>query len=208
MDAKLSKKRRSFWLKELHRWHWISSAICLVGTLLFALTGITLNHAGAIESRPAVTTRTAEAPPDVQAALRAGPKAGRSALPPAAASWLDRTLGVATAGREAEWQAGEVYVALPRPGGDAWLTVDRQDGAVLYERTERGWVSYLNDLHKGRNTGLGWTVFIDVFAVACLVFCLTGLWLLQLHSHNRPSTWPLVGFGLAVPVVLLVLFVH
>jgi hypothetical protein len=36
---------RSFWLKHLHRWHWISAAACLVGMLLFAATGITLNHA-------------------------------------------------------------------------------------------------------------------------------------------------------------------
>ncbi len=208
MDPKLAKKRRSAWLKELHRWHWISSAICLVCTLLFAATGITLNHAGLIESRPAVTTREAVAPDPVQAALRAGPKTGKAILPDEAASWLDRTLGIATRGREAEWQEGEVYVSLPRPGGDSWLTVDRRDGATLYERTDRGWISYLNDLHKGRHTGLAWTVFIDVFAVACLVFCLTGLWLLQLHSHNRPTTWPLVGIGLAVPVVLLVVFVH
>ena len=184
MDIASRKKRRSWWLKQLHQWHWISSAICLVGTLLFAVTGITLNHAGLIESRPVVTTREAAAPDAVQAALRAGPKTGKAILP------------------------REVYVSLPRPGGDSWLTVDRADGAVLYERTDRGWISFLNDLHKGRNTGVAWTLFIDVFAAACLVFCLTGLWLLQLHSHNRPSTWPLVGFGLAVPVFLLVIFVH
>ena len=42
-------QRRAFWMRQLHQWHWISSALCLVGLLLFALTGITLNHAGAIE---------------------------------------------------------------------------------------------------------------------------------------------------------------
>ena len=75
------------------------------------------------------------------------------------------------AGREAEWSKDEVYVALPRPGGDAWLSIDLEGGEVRYERTDRGWISYLNDLHKGRNTGEAWSWFIDIFAVACLVFC-------------------------------------
>ena len=34
---------RSFWLKQLHSWHWISAALSLVGMILFAVTGITLN---------------------------------------------------------------------------------------------------------------------------------------------------------------------
>ncbi|MEP7243522.1 MAG: PepSY-associated TM helix domain-containing protein, partial [Gammaproteobacteria bacterium] len=28
------QKRRVFWLKQLHQWHWISAAICLVAMLL------------------------------------------------------------------------------------------------------------------------------------------------------------------------------
>jgi len=54
--------RRAFWLKHVHQWHWISSAVCLVGMLLFAVTGITLNHAGQIEARPRVAERQAVLP--------------------------------------------------------------------------------------------------------------------------------------------------
>ena len=36
----------------------------------------------------------------------------------------------------AEWSKGEVYVPLPRPGGDAWATIDREDGKVSV-RTDR-----------------------------------------------------------------------
>ena len=46
---------RSFWLRQFQRWHWISAAICLIGMVLFAATGITLNHAGSLESKPVVT---------------------------------------------------------------------------------------------------------------------------------------------------------
>ena len=77
-----------------------------------------------------------------------------------------------------------------------------------YERTERGWISYFNDLHKGRNAGPAWGWFIDLFAVACIVFTATGLFLLQLHARQRRSTWPLVALGLLIPALLALLFIH
>ena len=49
------KSRKAFWLKQLHMWHWMSSAVSLIGLLLFAVTGFTLNHAADIEATPVVT---------------------------------------------------------------------------------------------------------------------------------------------------------
>ena len=49
--------RRAWWMKQLRTWHWISGALCLVAMLLFAVTGITLNHAAQIEGKPAVVTK-------------------------------------------------------------------------------------------------------------------------------------------------------
>ena len=71
-----------------------------------------------------------------------------------------------------------------------------------------GWVAYLNDLHKGRNAGKVWYWFIDVFAVACIVFAVTGFGLTWLHARQRPSTWPLLGLGLLIPVVIALIFIH
>ena len=76
-------------------------------------------------------------------------------------------------------------------------------------RTHRARLDLLpNDLHKGRNTGPAWAWFIDVFAIACIVFTVTGLFLLQMHARQRPTTWPWVGLGLLVPVLLALIFVH
>ncbi|HSC81351.1 MAG TPA: PepSY-associated TM helix domain-containing protein, partial [Chitinolyticbacter sp.] len=74
--------------------------------------------------------------------------------------------------------------------------------------TDRGWVAYFNDLHKGRSAGAAWAWFIDAFAVTALIFCITGLFLLHLHAGNRPLTWPLVGAGLVVPLLLALAFIH
>ncbi|MCI1003961.1 PepSY-associated TM helix domain-containing protein [Herbaspirillum sp. C7C8] len=208
------QKRRAFWLKQLHQWHWISSGICLVAMLVFAATGLTLNHAAQIEAKPQVTHRKATLPAPLLASLRQQAEAAdanggsKSPLPAALRDWTERELAVSVDHHDAEWSADELYVALPRPGGDAWLRVGLEDGQVEYEKTDRGWISYFNDLHKGRNTGVAWSWFIDVFAVACLVFCITGLFLLQMHAGKRPATWPLVALGLVAPLLLALLFIH
>lgn len=207
MPALSVAKNRSWWLHQLRAWHWISSAVCLIGMLLFAFTGITLNHAADI---PASSTQTLieRSLPAAQQALLAGIREGKAPLPAALAVWISTELGVQAAGREAEWSEFEVYLALPGPGADAWLSIDRETGLLHYERNHRGWIATLNDLHKGRDTGAAWRGFIDVFSAACIVFCLTGLLLLALHAGTRPLTWPLVGLGLVAPLLLLILFIH
>jgi len=210
MTAAAGPPARAWWLKTLHRWHWISSAVALLGMLLFAATGLTLNHAARIEAHPVVVDRKAQLPAPLLAAqaASAGEKKHDAPLPAALADWVAGALRVDVHGRSAEWSPDEIYVAMPRPGGDAWVRIDRTSGEAEFEDTERGWVSTLNDLHKGRNAGTAWSWFIDAFAVACLVFTVTGLVILQMHAGNRPGTWPLVGLGVVVPVLLALLFIH
>jgi uncharacterized protein len=205
------QRRRAWWLKTLHQWHWVSASLCLVGMLLFAVTGITLNHASQIEAAPQVTTRTATLPAALLAQL-APPDAGGGPVAPAVRQWLSQALqadlDTPAARAPAEWSPEEAYLALPRPGGDAWLRIARDSGEAEYELTDRGWVSYLNDLHKGRHAGTAWSGFLDVFALACLVFAGTGLFILKLHAEQRPATWPLAALGLVAPLLLALLFIH
>ncbi len=195
------------YLGSLRQWHWISSAVCLVGMLLFAITGITLNHAAQIQTEPNILTVEASLPPAVLAQIVV-PEQSKAPLPEVVKDWLRRDHAIVVHTQQAEWSDEEIYLSLPRPGGDAWLSIDLVSGELLYERTERGWISYFNDLHKGRNTGSAWSWFIDIFSVACIIFCVTGLLLLVRYADTRPSTWPLVGLGVLVPLILIILFIH
>ncbi|MDO4683672.1 MAG: PepSY-associated TM helix domain-containing protein [Lautropia sp.] len=227
-------RRRAAWLRTLHQWHWISAAICLAAMLLFSLTGLTLNHASLFEARPRVSSHSDTLPPgplntlaramekagDSAAAASAGPPDGATApgagsqgprkapLPPDVSDWIRQQWQISTADRIAEWSEDEVFLSMPRPGGDAWLRIDPESGEIEYENTDNGWVSYFNDLHKGRHTGGAWRWFIDLVAIACLIFLITGLWIMKIHAASRPTTWPLVGFGLLLPVLLMLLLVH
>lgn len=198
---------RGFWLRTLHQWHWISSAVCLIGMLLFAATGISLNHAAKIEATPQVRNQQLTLPAPLLKALGTREE-GNAPLPARVSDWLGRELDISVGQRPAEWSPEEIYLSMPGPGMDAWLSIDRESGAVEFEKTRRGWVSYFNDLHKGRNAGPAWGWFLDIFAVACLVFCITGLFLLHLHARQRRLTWPLVGLGLLIPLLIALLLIH
>ncbi|QJU60450.1 hypothetical protein HL653_04235 [Sphingomonas sp. AP4-R1] len=198
---------RGWWLKQLHTWHWISAAVSLIGMFLFALTGVTLNHAASIPAHPQVVQKSGTLPLSLLRLLKATPAEG-APMPAPVAQAVAGQVGLDPSGRAGEWSDDEVYVAMPRPGGDAWVSVNRASGAISSEVTRQGWISLLNDLHKGRNTGLGWRLFIDAFAAAALLFTGTGLLLLQFHAKHRKKTWPLVGLGFAVPLIIAIIFIH
>jgi hypothetical protein len=201
---------RARYLKQLLRWHWISSALALAGMLMFSITGITLNHAAQIEARPTTTHHTARLPVALLRELQdtVAQRKHKNTPPARLIEWAASQWQVDVRGNRAEWSDDELYIALPRAGGDAWLRVGLVDGVVEYEQTERGWVSWFNDLHKGRNTGPVWAWFIDLFAVICIMFCVTGLLILQIHAANRPLVWPVLGLGILIPVLLTLLFLH
>ena len=200
-------KQRLKKLFDWRTWHWMSSAVCLVGLLLFALTGITLNHASEIEAKPHTQAHEAVVPEALLSALKAS--AANNTLPHSFVSWYQsQTDATLPALKQLQWSDYELYVAMPRAGGDGWFSVALDSGEFYQEITDRGWVSYLNDLHKGRNTGFAWRMFIDVFSLACVVFSVTGLWLLYKHSRARKSTWPLVAAGLVLPALVLMFPAH
>ena len=110
-------------------WHWISAALSLVGLMLFAVTGITLNHAapdpGRAGHRP---NRPPHLPAPLLARLADFPAETTDPAPDAVARWAAEALKVKIAGKPTETTAEELYVALPEPGGDGWLTIDRATG--------------------------------------------------------------------------------
>lgn len=175
--------------------------------MLFAATGLTLNHADALEPEPRSTAEAEGLPSPLMASIAAGPAGGAAPLPQAVATWVRDRFGLDASRMNAEWSVAQVTLSAPRPGGERTLTIDRSSGAVSLESTSRGVVGVLNDLHTGRNSGPGWGLFIDAFAIGCLTFATTGLALLSLYAAGRPVAWPLLAAGAGAPalVALLVL---
>lgn len=203
------KRRKAFWTKQFYLWHWVSSAICLAAMLLFAFTGITLNHAADIDAEPKTVETTYKLSEDQLSTITFdGESDTKKTLPDDLAKWLTGKIKTPLKNKPAEWTEYEIYLSLPRPGGDAWLLIDRETGEITHENTDRGTISFLNDLHKGRHTGTAWSWFLDIFSGAAVIFCLTGLGLLFVHARRRPSTWPVVAAGILIPLIIIIFFLH
>lgn len=199
-------KVKNRWKKQLHTWHWISSAVALICMILFAITGITLNHASALEAKPEIVNIQLTLPDYLHKDLIS--QAHTQILPEQLKKWLkqqdidDEDL----LSGDGEWSEYDVYLQKPYPGGDMWLSIDFESGELEFNDTDRGLIAWLNDLHKGRNTHPVWIWFLDLFSVATLVFCITGLLLLQIHSKRRPSTWYITAAGIVVPGLLILFY--
>ena len=205
---KKAAKKFKINLMTIRKWHWMSSALCFICMLLFSVTGITLNHAGSIEASPTTTHLEGVVPESVMTELVLVKEQKNMELPSSVLHWFSDNHKLKFSRTQAEINDTELYLALPRPGGDAWLSLDVETGDFEYESTSRGWISYANDLHKGRNTGMAWIYFMDVFAVACIIFSVTGFLLLQRYADTRSQTWPLLGAGLVVPILFMLFLIH
>ncbi len=108
----MNKKRKAFWLKQLHQWHWVTSALCLISLLLFSLTGITLNHASQISADPIIREHQGQLP---AALLKPLTDQQSGQLPTAVQQWLAQKMDLQNTGDEPEWAADELYLAMPAP---------------------------------------------------------------------------------------------
>jgi len=196
-----------FSLGSARQWHWISAAICMVGMLMFAITGITLNHAADIDAVPQLTNIEKTVPDDQLASLDSLEE-GPVMLPRSLRNWLSDNGIAPPSDKEGEWDGVELYVSWPGPGQDHWLSIDVEMGELVYEGTDRGWIAYFNDLHKGRNTGGVWSWFIDIFSAVVIIFTITGLQLLLKQAPHKASTWPVTALGLLIPVFIMLVFIH
>ncbi len=204
--SKIQVGTRPFWARQLRQWHWISSAICLILMLMFAVTGVTLNHADLFESSRKSVVREVPLPAPLADQLSRLDQG--ATVPSPLVDEIRRLTDADLSARQVDNQYGEMVFDLAAPGRDRVLTIDLNARQMIYEVTDRGMVALLNDLHKGRHSGSAWKFLIDLSAAFFVIFALTGFGLLALHARGRPSTWPLTALGLVAPVVVFLLLVH
>lgn len=154
------------------RWlHLYVSVASFTIVLFFAVTGLTLNHADWFAA-------------DTPATMRVGGKLN--------AEWLSfgRDDGVAKMevvealrkyhapkGFVSEFriEAEHCVVAFKGPGYIGEATVNRHDGSYELTETRMGLIAVINDLHKARDSGAGWSLVVDLSAVALALVSISGL---------------------------------
>lgn len=101
----------------------------------------------------------------------------------------------------------EVSVSLKGPayGFDAFI--DRENGTYEVSEIKMGLVAIMNDLHKGRDSGSGWSWIIDISAVFLILVSLSGLILLCFMKKRRVAGFITGIIGLIICYLIYVIFV-
>ncbi|MDX3772741.1 PepSY-associated TM helix domain-containing protein [Chromatiaceae bacterium AAb-1] len=184
--------------------HTYSSMLVLVLLLFFAITGITLNHPDLLQSKAGQQSRqqTLELPESLRYSVLPEDKKQQDNVARQFYQWLSKEHDVKASvfSYQFETEEGLLELDLKRPAGYASAVIDFNEGIAELEVEFNGYLALLNDLHKGRNAGLSWIVLIDVTAIACIIFAISGFYLILRQTSRRSAgnTFALLGIFLTV----------
>ena len=196
----------SFWQRQmpaLIRWlHLYLSMFSFALVLFFAVTGLTLNHADWFSDASRTT--------DYKGRLSAGwvnPDDTSKVNKLAVVEYLRAAHQLKGALDDFRIDATECSVSFRGPGYTADGFINRSTGAYQLTEIRMGMVAVINDLHKGRDTGKGWSWVIDASAIFMTLVSLTGLFLLLFLKKRRTNglLWTLIG--LVVSAILYAVFI-
>lgn len=178
------------------RWlHIYSSLFGFAALLFFGATGLTLNHPAWFDSGLQTAREFEGEFPEEWVGTTASGEQSETESPAAdPAESLPRLEivealrgrhGVRGAVQEFRVDERECLILFRGPGYSADIVVDRETRTYRGTITSLGLVAVINDLHKGRDSGPGWSLVIDVAAVLTVFVSVTGIILILYIRRKR-----------------------
>jgi hypothetical protein len=165
--------------------------------LLFAITGITLNHDDFGLSQPKMTKSTIALPAEILE------HPDRSAL----GGRLRDALGVRSPITDYREDPSQIQVTFAAPGRRTVVTINRAERTGDVETETRGLLGKLDDLHKGFDSGPAWYWIIDLTAVLLTLSAVTGMVTLVAFRARRRSGFMVAALGVVSIVALYLIWV-
>jgi len=199
--ANLHAKRR---LAHISRWlHTYLSMFSFAILLFFAVTGFTLNHADWFDNQQRSTQSHGTL--DKAWVKTSDPQAVAKME---IVEYLRRTNGISGALSDFRVDEGQCEITFKGAGYEADAVVDRETGAYDLTVMRFGLVAIVNDLHKGRDTGPGWSRVIDFSAILMTLVSVTGLTLIFFLTKRRFSGLALLAIGAAATTIFYFVWVR
>lgn len=187
-------KHRPVWQKrtaEFSRWlHIYLSMLCFLVVLFFAVTGITLNHAEWFDGKQVEKKLTGNvpvswvSPPDTNLIKKLE-----------IAELMRKNYGIKGYVSDFIIQDDQLSVSFKGPGYSADAFISRKDGKFKLSEMRLGLVAVLNDLHKGRDSGTGWSWVLDISGGFLALVSLSGLVMLCFLKKRRITGFILLAAG-------------
>lgn len=109
--------------------------------------------------------------------------------------------------REFRIEEYDVTVTFKGPAYSCDAFIDRESGTYEITEIKMGVIALWNDLHKGRDSGKGWSWVIDGSAIFLILVSLTGLILLLFIKKKRVSGLVTLVLGLVINYLIYLIFV-
>jgi len=187
----------------LSRWlHIYLSMISFAIVFFFAVTGLTLNHAEKFNDQLKSTQETGKlAVSWVNAADTL--KIAKLEI----VEWLRSQHHIRAALSDFRIDDAQIGVSFKGPGFAADAFINRVSGTYDLTKTSAGLVGVINDLHKGRDTGAGWSLFIDISAILLSLVSLSGMVLMFFIKRKRVSGFLVSVLGLLMAYLVYVIWI-
>ncbi len=187
----------------LFRWlHIYLSMISFAIVFFFAITGLTLNHAERFNDELKSTQQKGKLQPSWVNSTDTFKIAKLEIV-----EWLRRQHEIRAALSDFRIDDAQIGVSFKGPGYAADAFIDRATGQYDLTVTSAGLVGIINDLHKGRDTGPGWSLFIDISAIFLTLVSLTGLVLMFFIKRRRFSGYVVAVCGLLISYLVYVIWI-
>ena len=192
--VKLIRKYSASW----SRWtHIYLSMFSLVSLLFFAVTGLTLNHTEWFEDMQ--TTSRMEGS---MTGAWVAPGDSSNVAKLEVVEYLRKEHHISGAVGEFAIDEEQCTISFNGPGYTADVFINRADGNYEVSETKTGLWGIMNDLHKGRDAGQGWSWLIDISAILMIIVSLSGLMMLFFLKKKRMAGLLMIVLGgLAVGLI-------
>jgi uncharacterized protein len=187
----------------LSRWlHIYLSMISFAIVFFFAITGLTLNHAEKFNDQ----LKSTQFKGKLDSAW-VNPKDTLKIARLEIVEYLRTLHNIRAAVSDFRIDDEQIAVSFKGPGYAADAFINRETGGYDLTQTSAGLVGIINDLHKGRDTGTGWSIFIDVSAILLSLVSLSGMLLLLFIKRRRVSGLIVASLGLLIAYLVYKIWV-
>ncbi|KAB0653950.1 hypothetical protein F7P73_05425 [Acinetobacter bohemicus] len=190
-------QRRDFYRHSRYVHGWLS-AFAFLTLLFFSVTGLLLNHPEWFE--PAKTEQTTQLilPESVLKSIKQQENPSDTIL-----NYVRQQQNVVGRYQSSEVLDNEVMIRLESPAGatDIWVMADTGETEITQKPAST--VSMLNDLHRGKNSGLAWSWLIDISAIIVIALSLVG-YILFLSIKTRLVTHLVLTAASLALIILLI----
>ncbi|NHB57492.1 PepSY-associated TM helix domain-containing protein [Acinetobacter shaoyimingii] len=174
-------QRRDFYRHARYVHGWLSAFAFLI-LVFFSATGLTLNHPEWFEPAKEESTTTIQLPAQLIKTIENKENPSDDIL-----NYVRQKQDLVGRFKSSEVLDGEVMIHLESPAGssDVWVMLDTGEAEITQKPAST--VSLLNELHRGKNASVSWSLLIDISAIVILLLSIAG-YILFLSIKTRLVT--------------------